>query len=223
MTESVHSLWVSTMHQCAGVHLALSSLTGLHQTAQEHVDVSVARATRDCTDMDKLLQWLDGHNPFQMSDDSLYSLSSGVVASAEVTSDTSDNAKEIGAAVNLHMDSVGFYDIVPKCSSRIKTIEQLESIHAPKPVASAASLFHSLLILVQRSPDIPSHFKYELTAVPTALFQDNFMRKPDKPATLKNVLKDVHCESKKGTTLTMAITLSILDRFAKFFHCCKEQ
>jgi len=26
----------------------------------------------------------------------------------------------------------------------------------------------------------------------------------------------------KGATLTMAITLSILDRFAKFFHCCKE-
>jgi len=28
---------------------------------------------------------------------------------------------------------------------------------------------------------------------------------------------------KKGTTLTIAITLSILDHFAKFFHCCKEQ
>jgi len=28
---------------------------------------------------------------------------------------------------------------------------------------------------------------------------------------------------KKGAILSMAITLSILDRFAKFFHCCKEQ
>jgi len=28
---------------------------------------------------------------------------------------------------------------------------------------------------------------------------------------------------KTGATLTMAITLSILDRFAKFFLCCKEQ
>ena len=34
----------------------------------------------------------------------------------------------------------------------------------------------------------------------------------------------IHCESKKkGATLTMAITLSILDQFAKFFHCCKQQ
>jgi len=29
-------------------------------------------------------------------------------------------------------------------------------------------------------------------------------------------------ESKKGATLSMAITLSILGRFAKFFHCCKK-
>jgi len=28
---------------------------------------------------------------------------------------------------------------------------------------------------------------------------------------------------KKGATLTIAITLSILDQFAKFFHCCKQQ
>ena len=33
----------------------------------------------------------------------------------------------------------------------------------------------------------------------------------------------VHCESKKWATLTMAITLSVLDRFAKFFRCCKQQ
>ena len=39
-------------------------------------------------------------------------------------------------------------------------------------------------------------------------------------------LADAHyytVSQKKGATLTMAITLSILDRFAKFFHCCKEQ
>jgi len=33
----------------------------------------------------------------------------------------------------------------------------------------------------------------------------------------------LHRESKKGATLSMAITLSILGGFAKFFHCCKEQ
>jgi len=39
-------------------------------------------------------------------------------------------------------------------------------------------------------------------------------------------LADAHyytVSQKKGATLTMTITLSLLDRFAKFFHCCKEQ
>jgi len=36
-------------------------------------------------------------------------------------------------------------------------------------------------------------------------------------------LSDFHIQdaSKKGTTLTMAITLSVVDRFTKHFHCCK--
>jgi len=38
---------------------------------------------------------------------------------------------------------------------------------------------------------------------------------------LQNVY--MHCESKKGATLAMAITLSFLGGFAKFSHCCKEQ
>ena len=37
------------------------------------------------------------------------------------------------------------------------------------------------------------------------------------------ILLCIIVSQKKGATLTMAITLSILDRFAKFFHCCKEQ
>ena len=41
--------------------------------------------------------------------------------------------------------------------------------------------------------------------------------------TLTICSNDIHRESKKGATITMAITLSILDRFAKFFHCCKQQ
>ena len=39
-------------------------------------------------------------------------------------------------------------------------------------------------------------------------------------------LADAHyytVSQKKGATLTIAITLSFLDGFAKFFHCCKEQ
>jgi len=38
-----------------------------------------------------------------------------------------------------------------------------------------------------------------------------------------DVFDSVYTVSQKGATLIMPITLSILDRFAKFFHWCKEQ
>jgi len=44
-----------------------------------------------------------------------------------------------------------------------------------------------------------------------------------KCQTVANWRQYYTVSQKKGATLTMAITLSILDRFAKFFHCCKQQ
>ena len=44
-----------------------------------------------------------------------------------------------------------------------------------------------------------------------------------KKLTTKNNNINYTVSQKKGATLTMAITLSIFDGFAKFFHCCKEQ
>ena len=42
------------------------------------------------------------------------------------------------------------------------------------------------------------------------------------PDNLPSFNRNIHCVSKKGTTLTMATTLSILDQFAIFFHWCKK-
>ena len=51
-----------------------------------------------------------------------------------------------------------------------------------KPILiDANSLFH-------RSEDIPPFFSFELTPIPTALFKDNFKRKPDKPALVMAVM-----------------------------------
>jgi len=68
-------------------------------------------------------------------------------------------------------------------------------------------------MVVQRKKSIEGITRHNMTIVNTATADYTHLQPPDI----------VHCESKKGATLTMAITLSILDRFAKFFHCCKQQ
>ena len=40
-----------------------------------------------------------------------------------------------------------------------------------------------------------------------------------RPCGFRRNLNELHPESKQGATLNMATTLSILDRFPKFFHC----
>ena len=45
------------------------------------------------------------------------------------------------------------------------------------------TLFHRLVVLVERSADIPLYFEYDLSPVPSSLFKDNYMRKADKASS----------------------------------------
>ena len=56
-------------------------------------------------------------------------------------------------------------------------------------------LFSRLVVLMQRTNDISSYFAYELAPVPTALFKDSMMRKPNKSFLAKGL--DVISEKKK--------------------------
>lgn len=105
MSEIVRTLWVGTMHQGAQVHLAMSNLTDLHEVNQDHVDIGYSRANRECSDMHKLIEWLESNDPFSLHDSKLRSLSSGLVASDndDVTADT---AEEVGAAIQQNMNGL---------------------------------------------------------------------------------------------------------------------
>jgi hypothetical protein len=39
MDEGVRSVWVCSMHECANMHIAMSSMTGSNPTNPDHVDV----------------------------------------------------------------------------------------------------------------------------------------------------------------------------------------
>jgi hypothetical protein len=192
MTESVRTLWVGTMHQGAQVHLAMSNLTDLHEVNQDHVDIGYSRASRDCSDMQKFIEWLESNDPFSLHDGKLHSLSSGLVAS-DSDGVTADTAEEIGAAIQQKINGLKFYEIKMKKSEQVKTLAQIEastSVQKAKEHQMNSSLFHRLLILTERSTSISSFFKYELTSVPSTLFKDGYMWKPDKAALAKALLTD---------------------------------
>ena len=69
MTEAVHLQWIYSMHECAGIHNAMTALTGLqHKTSEQHIELGASRSTGDCEDVSKVQIWFDQHEPFNSND-----------------------------------------------------------------------------------------------------------------------------------------------------------
>jgi hypothetical protein len=79
--DTVRSVWLKTMAECAKVKISMSQLLGFDRANEEHKDVSNARTVRDAADVKKLMKFLNVNSPFRFTDDlRLISLSSGVSA-----------------------------------------------------------------------------------------------------------------------------------------------
>ena len=95
MTDSVRSLWVHSMHECASVHAAVNALAGMDidDTGPCHVELTKARRTQDFVDLQKLLGWFAAHNPLDVSGSRLRNVGTGVVAGDDdkITCDTAED------------------------------------------------------------------------------------------------------------------------------------
>ena len=82
------------MHRCAEVHESLSILTNLiHANNERHIELGRCRKKRGNTDLQKLLLWFNCHEPFDLAEFRLKSLSTGLVASDDINC---DNAEAVG-------------------------------------------------------------------------------------------------------------------------------
>ena len=65
MNENARARWIHSMHRLAGVHGAMSALTGqIHQTSDQHVEEREACIERDQRDKTTLQSWFEDHSPF---------------------------------------------------------------------------------------------------------------------------------------------------------------
>lgn len=195
VTESVRLLWINSMHKCASVHLAMAGLTKLDHCSDEmqHVELGKSRLKRDFNDLAKLIQWFESNNPFDTNYCQLRSLSSGIAASDSDCVDC-DIAEDVGASIMQSLDGLIFTDVALKRSLTVKTLADVTS--KVKTVGKnlgldSGILFSRLLVIMERNGMVEPYFKYELTALPTSLFKDSFIRKTDKSKLAKELIKNV--------------------------------
>ena len=63
--ESIRTVWVQSMHQCASITLATMNLSGLHSDSlQGHRQLGLSRIRRDNADLLRAVDWLHVNNPF---------------------------------------------------------------------------------------------------------------------------------------------------------------
>ena len=65
LTESTRQLWFGSLHRCADVHNAMSTLTGSYRkTSEQDVDLTKYHMNRDNKDLKVIDYWFDLHYPF---------------------------------------------------------------------------------------------------------------------------------------------------------------
>ena len=67
------------MHKCAGIHEAITMMTDVKTEASEqHIELGRSRCNHDFQDLLKIQEWFDEHEPFEVKEVKLQSLSSGL-------------------------------------------------------------------------------------------------------------------------------------------------
>ena len=191
--ENARTIWIHSMHRLAGIHGAMSALTGqIHQTSDQHVEEREARIEQDQRDKTTLQNWFEDHAPFTDTKE-LVSIANGITASIE--SDINcDNAEGIGAKIQQSLDKVNYQMSKIKHSEKVKTMSSLLSavkIDNEDVTIDPMLLFSRLIVKVMREKNITSYFSYELSPYATSLFKDGIMHDPKKSKLHDYLTKNV--------------------------------
>ena len=191
LSESVRVLWVYSMHAAAAYHNALINLSKLNKSKALHNELGESRLQRDFKDLMKIKGWLDmaSHDPFDIGSEKLRSLDSGLIAGDDVNC---DEAEMIGSQIQQSLDNLSWNNATVKRSLKAVTLASLKpsvKINDEKIVVDPLVLFSRLIILMHRYGDISCFFDYELSPVPTSLFDGYLMRKSNKSSLAKGLDK----------------------------------
>ena len=194
VNESVRVMWVNSMHRCASVQNAMCNLTGLqHRTSEQHIELGKSRVKRDNEDLTKLMNLFEIHNPFDVTESLLKSLSTGLTIS-DMMDVNCDEAEKVGYAIQSKLDGVCLEEAKIKRKDKVTTLDSLRpgvkidktTVHIDPNI-----LFTRLTAIVQSEDDVAAQFFYELTPEPTSLFKDGFMHKSSKSILRSSILNKV--------------------------------
>ena len=197
MSELQRTLWLLSMPACAEVNTAMQHLTSVDfNTSEQHKEVGGSRVARDEKDTIFFLSYLQQRNPFQIDEDdnSLRSIETGVTADSAVNV---EQAKEIGTRTLQDIIGKNVKDYSFRKSQQAVTLNEKSSLKVNgEVIAVDPQLFFQRLTAAANRyvTDISEVFKYELSGVPSSLFDNTgLMREPQKSALAQAIWSHGDC------------------------------
>ena len=180
--QSTSLIWLLSTPACGEVNRAMREVTGLQdiKEAVVHKDKSAARMTRDAKDVQSILNYFSERKPFSRDSRELCSLSSGVIADKSVNVETSES---VGHAILKSMQgkSVAEHKFCKRDQVTTLAASTYIAIEGERLEIDLKQLFQRLVVAGTGTVDTKTLFTYELSAYPTALFDNSLlMHLPDK-------------------------------------------
>jgi hypothetical protein len=113
------------MHKCAGVHDAMTYMTNVkHKTREQHIDFGTSRSSRDFADLNTIQEWLYQHEPFNLNEPRLRSLSSGLTAS-DGDGNNCNKTEEVGVHIRRNIDNMSAVETSIKRNDQVRSLDHL--------------------------------------------------------------------------------------------------
>ena len=155
--------------------------------------------------MQKVVAFFQQFNPF-VGKEKLQSIFSGLTVSKN-DGVNCDDVEKVGFTIQQKLDGFNYADVSIKRNDKMKTLVSLNKpvvVGNEKVHIDPSSLFSHLVLIVERNSNIETYFKYELAQMPTALFSDYQMRKPNKSDLASFLLKNIPSEFPPSNSLYVA-------------------
>ena len=93
----------------------MTTITNSEYRTSKHIDLGTSRSNRDFRDLSKIQEWFNHHEPFNLNECKLCSLSSGLTAT-DGDGINCHNAEEVGRKVQKHLDNISVLEALIKKS-----------------------------------------------------------------------------------------------------------
>ena len=130
----------------------MTTFTNLKQrTSEQHIEFGTSRCNHDFKDLSNILEWFNEHEPFDLNEQRLRSLSSGLTATDDGLN--CDKTEQVGAKIQALLDNVSIANASIKRSEQVRTLDHLYTgilVDKHKVHINPNILFSRLIAIIQR-------------------------------------------------------------------------